>query len=96
MRLSRYSTKPSLVLNFVVGDGAAPETAMAVSRFSDPRIRWFNNFNGGNFTLAGIANGNFMVAGADALIETITAAVQGASSIAGHRVQPPYRGRRGE
>jgi glycosyltransferase involved in cell wall biosynthesis len=27
---------------FIVGDGARPETAAAVGRFTDPRIRWFD------------------------------------------------------
>ena len=40
---------------FVVGDGAAPETAVAVSRFSDPRIRWFDLPKASNF---GYANRN--------------------------------------
>jgi glycosyltransferase involved in cell wall biosynthesis len=47
-------TEPDFEL-FVVGDGAPPETAAAVGRFTDPRIRWFDLPKGPRF---GYANRN--------------------------------------
>ena len=53
-------TEPDFEL-FVVGDGASPETAAAVGRFSDPRIRWFDLPKGPGF---GYANRNIALLGA--------------------------------